>query len=806
MPCPAVNQPSALGALILCCASFVLAADEPSLEFGSSGRPFLEQYCLGCHSGKDPKAELTFEPFVDAPSVVKQRKVWDNALKMIVAGEMPPKDKPRPSVAEAEAFVDLVKAVFDDADRHAPPDPGRVTMRRLNRVEYRNTIRDLVGVDFDPTTDFPSDDIGYGFDNIGDVLTLSPVLMERYLGAAETIMSRAIVSNPPPVTKRQLAAMFTEPANPDIEKKVMENGFRRVSSDGKEFIEIGPVNTPYQWDPDGEYIFRTRVYGQTGNGKPLKVAILVHGKNLPDPSSDKMLAEISGKVPMPARLLKTFEVKANKREDAELLEVRLPPMANRHRMIVAQFIPDEGQPPTKLFVEYLALEGPLDSRPASQRQLLTAKPGTTQAQQTREVLSRFLRRAFRRTPATDELNRVIALADQALAGGENWESSIQLAMQAVLCSPKFLFRVELDDRPRDLQARPLDEFQLASRLSYFLWSTMPDDQLLNLAEKQQLTGNLASQCRRMLADPRASALVHNFAMQWLQVKRIDFVSPDGQLFPTFNEKLRIAMLRETELFVESIIREDRSVLQFIDADYTFLNEPLARHYGIGDTKGNLPGKKPLQPGGKPIKGDVFQRVSLLDRTRGGLLTQASVLTVTSSPTRASPVKRGRWVLEQMLGTSPPPPPPNVPELPSEKQDIANLSLRQRLEIHRRNPSCANCHAKMDPIGFALENFNAVGAFRAKDGTLEIDATGEFPDGTKFTGPAELKSLVLERRDEFTRCLTEKLLTYALGRGLEYYDRPTVEHIVKSLPATNYKFSSLVVGIANSDAFRQRRGN
>ena len=324
------------------------------------------------------------------------------------------------------------------------------------------------------------------------------------------------------------------------------------------------------------------------------------------------------------------------------------------------------------------------------------------------MLSRFLRRAFRRPPTADELSRSIRLAEAAIARGEKWEAGIQLAMQAALCSPKFLFRVETDDSPASPEIKPLDEFPLASRLSYFLWSSMPDDALLDLAEKKQLTANLDRQVRRMLADPRASALVQNFAMQWLQIKRIQFISPDGQLFPTFNDKLRASMLQETELFVESIFREDRSVLDLIDADYTFLNEPLAKHYGIADTFGNSVGQKAKKPGGRPIKGEQFQRVTLQDRNRGGLLTQASVLTVTSNPTRTSPVKRGKWVLEQILGAPPPSPPPNVPELSENKKDVAAASLRQRMEVHRRNPACANCHAKMDPIGFALENFNAVG--------------------------------------------------------------------------------------------------
>ena len=751
----------ALYVLTLMGVSSALAADGPAADFGKEGRPFLEKYCIGCHGGKSPKGEMSLEPYRDAESVVKQRKVWLNVLKMIATGEMPPEKKPRPNVKEAEAFTALMKAVFDHADKNAKPDPGRVTMRRLNRLEYRNTIRDLIGVKFDPTEDFPSDDIGHGFDNIGDVLTLSPVLMERYLDAADTIMSQAITPNPPAVPKRHLSTIYTEPASADVQAKVIERGFRRVDSQAKDFIEVGPINTPYQWVPDGDYTFRTRVFGETGTGNPLKVVILIHGADLPNPSTDAELAAISGNVLKPARILKTFEVKADKPENAEVLEVRVPPMPNRHRMIVGQLKPADGQPPTRLFVEYLALDGPLDTRPASHRRLLAATEGKAQAEQTREVMSRFLRRAFRRLPEPEELARSIQLVDSALAGGEKWESAIQLAMQGALCLPKFLFRVELDDQPTGSAARTLDEFQLASRLSYFLWNTMPDDTLLDLAEKQQLTANLDAQVRRMLADPRATSLVQNFAMQWLQVKRIEFISPDGQLFPTFNAKLRAAMLRETELFCESILREDRSLLELVDADYTFLNEPLASHYLIADTHGNRIGQPPQKPGGQPIKGDEFQRVTLLDRTRGGLLTQGSVLTVTSNPTRTSPVKRGRWVLEQILGAPPPPPPPppNVPELTGDEKEISAASLRQRMEVHRRNPACANCHAKMDPIGFALENFDAVGAFRTKDGTFDIDATGEFSDGTKFAaGPVDLKCIVLQRKDELCRsCLTEKLM-------------------------------------------------
>jgi hypothetical protein len=379
---------------------------------------------------------------------------------------------------------------------------------------------------------------------------------------------------------------------------------------------------------------------------------------------------------------------------------------------------------------------------------------------------------------------------------------MQLAMQAVLVSPKFLFRVELDDRPVSDTPRAIDEYQLASRLSYFLWSTMPDDELFDLASKKQLTANLDAQVRRMLKDPKAKALVDNFAMQWLQLRRLSEFAPDTKLFPNWNDRLRKAMLRETELFFETIINEDRSILDLIESDFTFLNETLARHYGIADTKGNWMYQKATRPGGQPIRGDRFVRVEVPPE-RSGLLTQASVLTVTSNPTRTSPVKRGRWVLEQVLGTPPPPPPPDVPELKDEK--MLTGSLRQRMEQHRANPSCASCHARMDPIGFAFENYNAIGAYRQKDGDFAIDPSGTLPDGKSFKGPGELKKILKEKKDLLGRCLSEKLLVYALGRGLEYYDRRTIDRIVSSLEKDNYRFSTLVVEIVKSDPFRLRRG-
>lgn len=795
----------ALGALS---ATSTRLAAEDAPDFAKLGAPFLKKHCVECHSGKEPKAELALDQFGDSMSVIKQRKTWDNVLKQITSGDMPPKDRPRPTVGEAEQFIDHVKAVFDYSDRHAKPDPGRVTMRRLNRREYTNTVRDLLGVDFNPTEDFPADDVGHGFDNIGDVLSLSPLLMERYLDAAETIVNRVIMVNPPAPARRYLSGRFLQPNN----AQTPQGRFRPLDPTSPEPVNSGPfmAGADYlKFTADADLFLRANLYAETKGTSPVKVALLLSGPNLKEVSTDAELEQLMGAaLPMqkPIKILQIFEITARDGKQPQQIEMPINRRGDIQRAGLALVKPPAGEEPAKLFIEHIWSEGPLETRPASHVMILATTPGKTPAEQTQEVLTRLLRRAYRRPPTADELDRLTKVVESATAAGEKWEAGIQRAIQAILCSPKFLFRVELDDRPLAPEARPLDDFHLASRLSYFLWSTMPDDELLNLAEKNELAAQLPAQVKRMLADPKSAAFVENFALQWLQVKRLKFTSPDVQLFPQFNDDLRAAMLQETSLFFNSVMREDRSILDLIDADYTFLNGPLAKHYGIADTNGNLAGQKVEKPGGEPLQGEEFKRVALQGRMRGGLLTQASVLTVTSNPTRTSPVKRGRWVLEQILGAPPPPPPPNVPELAEDQKATAGGSLRERMVIHRQNPSCANCHAKMDPIGFALENFDGVGAFRTKDGTFEIDPSGEFADGTKFKGPEDLKTLIRAKKDQFARCLAEKMLIYALGRGLEYYDRPTVEKIVTSLAAHDYKFSVLVTEIVQSEPFRLRRGS
>lgn len=804
--------------LIIPCVN---AADDSAAltkRFALESVPFVKKHCISCHGEKEPKADLNLSADQDAKTLVSRRGVWENVLDMVETGQMPPKEQPKPDPVEVDKFVTLIKALFEDADRNAKPDPGRVTVRRLNRVEYNNTIRDLIGIDFNPAEDFPSDDIGHGFDNIGDVLTLSPVLMERYLAAAETIVNRAITPNPPKPPDRGLSSRYLEPAGPGIAEK----RFRPISTNGANPILTGPLHTRYMIHDDGEYNFRVNCYAETAGDQPVQVAILACGKNVAGGATDDEASQLAGQSVAGLRpfvIVKIVTINARSADKAERIQVRIPPTKGFDRVAVAivkptevakpadapadALIPDKSNAIT-LHIENFNLEGPLDTRPASHRALLACSPDKSRPDQTREVLTRFVSRAYRRPATKDEIERLVIMTTLAQDDGLSWEAAIQRAFMAVLVSPKFLFRLELDDRPDSVEPHPLDEYQLASRLSYFVWSTMPDDELSQLAARGELTRNLDVQVRRMLKDPRSKALVDNFAMQWLQLKRLKTIAPDPKRFPTFNEDLRNAMAKETELFFDAVIREDRSVLDLVDSDFTFLNQTLARHYGIADTMGNWAGQKVEHPGGKPIQRE-FVRVSLPHKLRGGLLTQASILTVTSNPTRTSPVKRGRWILEQILGAPPPPPPPNVPELAEGEKAQLTGSLRQRMEQHRANPACANCHAKMDPIGFAFENYDAIGAFRTKDGEFPIETSGVLPDGKPVQGPADLKSILMEKRAMFTRCLTEKLMIYALGRGLEYYDRRPVMQIQETLAKSDYKFSVLVSEIVKSDPFRLRRG-
>ncbi len=771
-------------------------SEKDTSDFADEGVLFLEQYCYSCHSGDQPEAALSLDAIEDNESLLKNHDVIERVLDMLRTDQMPPEGSDQPPAEEMTAFFQHVEAAIEEASRHAKPDPGRITVRRLNRVEYKNSVRDLLGADFDPTENFPADDVGHGFDNIGDVLTMSPLLMERYLEAAEAIATRVIILNPPKPSTNYINVKYLNPRHKDVP----DARYRVLDPNATEQWKSGPFFTParpLKLLPDAETYFRATLYAETANETPVQVALYIQGRNLKDVSPQTELARLVGydtSTNNRIKILKIFNITSRDPKKLQTIRFLVTGIENIDNAGIAMVKSEHGEPQAKLQIRSITSVGPLETRPKSHLEILACTPDIPQIDQTREVLTRLLRKAYRRPPTENEIEQLTQYVESVQADGTKWEAGIQQAIKVILCSPKFLFRLELDDRPQTDEPHPIDEWHLASRLSFFLWSSIPDDTLLELAEKNQLTESLDAQVQRMLADPKASELASNFGTQWLQIQRLDTVTPDPERFPSFSNKLRASMLKETELFLESIFREDQSIIDILDADYTFLNQRLTGHYGIW-----------RNDQGEVIKGDTFQRVALKNQIRGGILTHASVLTVTSNPTRTSPVKRGRWVLEQILGAPPPPPPPDVPELEEDHEAITGTTLRERLEQHRDDPGCANCHAKMDPIGFAMENFDAIGKFREKDGELAIDTAGQLPDGTSFQGIADLKQILINRKKQFAKCLTEKMLIYALGRGLEYYDKPTVDRIVTQLEANDYKVSVLITEIVKSDPFRLRRG-
>jgi hypothetical protein len=727
---------------------------------------FVDRYCAKCHAGDSAEADLRLDRQTDLQAILADRDRWEKVADYVQAGLMPPDGQPRPGEPEVLALTDWLAAAFEKADAAAPADPGRVTLRRLNRAEYNNTIRDLVGVDFQPAKDFPADEVGYGFDNIGDVLALPPALLEKYLAAAEQIASRAIVVGPvrPPRVK-------LEPG--ELQSRGGVAATRHLYSTGEVFTE-------FQARAD-RYAIRVEAFGDQAGDEPARMALRIDDKD--------------------ARI---FDVDAVA-DHPVVYEAIVSLSAGPHK-IAAAFIndywkPDDPDPKNRdrnLTVNLIEIEGPLSQPgelPESHRRLITRTPAAGAASEevdacAREILGRFASRAYRRPVEPAEVDRLLKLVHLALEDGEPFERGIQLAVQAVLVSPHFLFHVELDPpTARPGENHPISDYELAARLSYFLWSTMPDEELFRLAAAGQLRQPtiLEAQVRRLLADGRSKALVENFADQWLQIRNLETVSPNPKQFPSFDLSMRMAMRTESEMFFECILREDRSVLDFLGADFTFVNEQLARHYGIAG-----------------VEGQEFRRVSTAGTPRGGLLTQASVLTVTSNPTRTSPVKRGKFVLEQLLGTPPPPPPPGVSELKDDPKVEKTASLRIRLEQHRANPGCAACHKRMDPLGFSLENFDPIGAWRERDGDAPIDAKAELPDGTKFEGPQELRKILLAQADKFRRCLAGKMLTYALGRGVRRQDRRAIDKICTALAADGDRFSRLVLEIVNSDPFQMRQ--
>lgn len=790
--------------------------------------PLLAKYCFDCHGHGEATAEVAFDRFAADQALVENRDLWWKALKQVRAGLMPPQGEPHPTSEELARLAQWIKTAVFEIDPNNP-DPGHVTVRRLNRVEYRNTIRDLIGVDFDASGEFPSDDTGYGFDNIGDVLTMSPLLLEKYLAAADTIVQKAVpmVSGVSP------------------ESSIAGREFRRDDETSNErrddlylsYYTPATVSAEYSAAHAGRY--------------RLEVQVSAHEKFVDgvfDYNKCRLLFRVDGQELLrkdfsrqPGKSF-TFTVDQDWISGQRELRFNLVPLT-----------PDEKQTRSlSVRIDKVTIRGPLGTehlvRPKGYEKFFPRDVPATAADRREyaaENLTRFATRAFRRPPEPETVERLVnlsmAIADEPQ---KTFEEGVARAMTAVLASPRFLFREEHIE-PATGPTHPLiDEYSLASRLSYFLWSTMPDEELFRLAAEHKLRENLSDQVKRMLDDPRSKEVIRQFVGQWLQVRDIDSINinvfavisgdqppdPEAQRRRTrfrelrrkplesltaeekaeldaglasfragrqrfaqyeLNGELRRAMRDETEMLFTHILREDRSLLELLDCNYTFLNERLAKHYGIDGVRGNEMRLVQLPPGS----------------SRGGILTQGTVLAVTSNPDRTSPVKRGLFILDNVLGTPSPPPPPNIPALEDAARKISgrNPTLREQLELHRSQALCSSCHNRLDPLGLALEDFNALGMLRESRPDRVIDTAGTLLSGESFQSVRELKHiLATERRLDFYRCLTEKLLTYALGRGLDYYDVYTVDEIVDRLDRENARPSVLISGIIQSAAFQKRR--
>ena len=729
--------------------------------------PFLKTHCADCHNADTQEAGIAVHRLATVDQLLKERKTWERVYRMINAGAMPPSDyesQPTDDTRRevAEIFHDELYN-FDCTQIH---HAGRSTLHRLNRAEYNNTIRDLFGISNTPADSFPQDDVGEGFDNIGDVLSVPPLLMEKYLDAAEQVAAAVIDT-------RDFSKGTTQQFGPDKMQSsnggnVDDKGFHVLSSNGTLTASV-PVTSA------GKYQIRIHAAATQAGDEDAKMALQIDGESV-----------------------REFEVKGHRKPAWFEHEVTLS--AGSHA-IAGAFLNDFYQPEAperrrdrNLAIQSIEVIGPEGGgEPAwhdTHRRFVTVRPadGISVKDAASQVLRPLLYRIFRRPVTDTEVNRFAELVEKNVSEfKETYVYGLYVALQAALVSPDFLFRKEADPEG-SASERKLNEYEVASRLSYFLWSSMPDDELFQLAENRRLFDPviLRAQIERMLHDEKANALGRNFAAQWLNLRNLADVQPNPELFPEFDAALRSAMSQETEMLFSTIVKENRSIDDFLNADFTFLNERLAKHYGISG-----------------VSGDQFVRVSLEGTKRAGILTQASILTLTSNPGRTSPVKRGKWIMENILGESPPPPPPGVPPLEDAAKDMSNLSLRERLEIHRKDPGCASCHKTMDPLGMGLENFDAVGRWRDKEGERAVDSTGELPSGEKFSGPIELIGIIRGRQEQFHRAFAERLLTYALGRGLEYYDKCAVDQALVLMKQRGNRVSALVEGIVTSDPFMKR---
>jgi hypothetical protein len=779
----------------------------------SHPRALLDQYCVTCHNDRVKTAGLALDK-LDINDVGSEAHVWEKVVRKLRGGMMPPQGRPRPNPADLEGLVAWLETALDHAGK---PTPGRASLHRLNRTEYGNAIRDLLDLEIDVTELLPADDESEGFDNIADVLKTSPSLLEQYLLASRKVSSLA-VGDP---TTLPITQVFR--AAPDLAQEMHIDGLPLGTRGGILIHHNFPVDAEYDFNV---FLLRNIVGYMKGLEWPHQIEITIDGETVFDAlvggeadnkasdanfalAADAIDARLRTRIPVKAgpRDVAVFFIKKNSAESDEPLE----PHTRDHDLQNMNGVP---------VIERMDITGPFQTTgpgdTPSRARIFTCRPtgagvGGPAGQQSnsagsrpvgptltngevacaRRILTTIARRAYRRPVPESDAKLILSFYQAGRLEPEtgSFERGVQNALQFILASPKFLFRSEPD--PAGVAsgaAYRLGDLELASRLSFFLWSSIPDDELLNVAIQGRLRvpAVLDAQVRRMLDDDKSEALVKNFAAQWLFLRNLQSKRPDGHEFPNFDDNLRQAFRRETEMFFGSIMRENRSVLDLLTADYTFVNERLARHYGIAN-----------------VYGTHFRRVNLADKSRWGLLGQGSILTLTSYPNRTSPVLRGKWILENILGTPPPPPPANVPPLNENEEGARPRSVRELVVEHRKNPACAGCHAVMDPLGFSLENFDGIGEWRMKDHSGPIDASGQLADGTKVEGPVTLRQALLRQPQKFAGTMTEKLLIYALGRGLEHYDMPVVRSIVRDAARTNYRFSSLIIGIVKSTPFQMK---
>ena len=782
-------------------------ATRPVAAMVASPGELIDAYCVFCHNQELLTGGLSLDG-VDIENVGLDSEVWEKVWHMVRTGQMPPPEMPRPDNETLSAMISWLETGLDEAAAE-DPNPGKVGIHRLNRTEYTNAIRDLLAVEIDATALLLSDEADEGFDNIAESLTISPAHLERYLSAARTI-SRLAVGDP---------AMGAVPSSKLHQLPVFLNQDIRVSED-QPFGSRGGLAVRHNFELDGEYtikvLLRRQIYSYiVGLRDAQQIDVRIDGKRVArfTVGGEGREKGIAAPLTWAGEIRGDIEWENYMHTADDSLETRIPVRAGARTVSVSfvrqpRELEELLQPRSLGFgfmsdqfydglaaVESVGIAGPyLAEGPGdtpSRRLVFVCRP-TTPTEETpcaRTILSTLARRAYRR-PATDpEVQTLMDFYQTGRSAGD-FDAGIQAAIERLLVSINFLLRV--DNPPSGAapgRAYRLSDLDLASRLSFFLWSSIPDEELLDLATRGELSrpAVLKNQIRRMLGDTRSRMLVVDFASQWLGFRKALVWQPDSDLFFEFDENLRHAFLTETELFVDSQLREDHSVLDLLTADYTFVNERLAEHYGI--------------PG---IKGERFRRVTLDDGVRGGLLGQGSILMVTSYPDRTAPVVRGRWMLENILGMPPPPPPETVPDLETTDSDGRLLSMREQVEQHRANPACATCHIRMDPLGFALENFDAVGRWRTMSNGLPIDASSVFADGTPIDGIAGIRRLLLDHRESFVRTFTAKLLTYALGRGVEYYDNPAIRKILRDAAATDYRWSSIIRGIIESEPFQMGR--